>query len=49
MRPALEEAPVKKNRSEPREDRDDPIETAIFLAVLIAGMLLIHAFVFRIW
>ena len=39
--------------NEPKNDReherDDPIQTAIFLAIIISGFLLIHFFAFRIW
>ena len=31
------------------EDEDDPVQTAIFLAVLISGFLLIHFFALPIW
>lgn len=32
-----------------REDDYSPVETAIFLAVLISGFLLVHFCVVRIW
>jgi len=31
------------------EGEDDPVKTAIFLAVLISGFLLVHFGVARIW
>lgn len=36
-------------KHDPNGGDEDPVQTAIFLAVLISGFLLIHFFVFRIW
>ncbi len=39
--------------NDPKDERengnDDPVQTAIFLAILISGFLLIHFFAVRIW
>jgi len=34
---------------QPEEGREDPVDTAIFLAVLISGFLIVHFAVARIW
>ena len=36
-------------KKDTEENRDDPVQTAIFLAILISGFLLIHFFAVRIW
>ena len=41
---------MKNDPKDEREDEgDDPVRTAIFLAILISGFLLIHFFAVRIW